>query len=70
MIGCALFGYPFPIAGHDWREQPEMMDLCDTAKKKKNKVGGGGNRRRGANKEKLEENNTVRENSDSASHNM
>ncbi len=36
MIGCALFGYPFPIAGHDWREQPEMMGfLCDTAKKGK-----------------------------------
>ncbi len=25
MIGCALFGYPFPIAGHDWRELLEMM---------------------------------------------
>lgn len=41
MIGCAVFGYPFPIAGHDWREQPEMMGLlCDTAKKGK-KIGGG-----------------------------
>lgn len=54
MIGCALFEYPFPIAGHDWREQPEMMGLLrDTAKKEKLKcvcVCGEG----GANKEKTE----------------
>lgn len=42
MIGCALFGYPFPIAGHGWREQSEMMGLlCDSAKKKKEKQEGG-----------------------------
>lgn len=34
MIGCALFGYPFPIAGHDWRGEPEMKGCC-TAKKRK-----------------------------------
>lgn len=36
MIGYALFGYPFPIACHDWRELPEMMGLLrDAAKRKK-----------------------------------
>lgn len=36
MIGCALFGYPFPIAGHYWREQPVMKGLLhDIARNKK-----------------------------------
>lgn len=37
-----MFGYPFPIAGHDWSELPEMMSLlCDASKKtpKKKKKG-------------------------------
>lgn len=34
MIGCALFGYPFQIAGHDWRELPGMMGLLRDAAKK------------------------------------
>lgn len=38
MIGCAVFGYPFPIAGHDWSELPEMMSLlCDASKKTQKK---------------------------------
>lgn len=50
MIGCALFGYPFQIAGHDWRELPEMMGLlCDAAKRgreKKKRQEEEGNRRK------------------------
>lgn len=70
MIGCALFGYQFPFAGHGWRAQPEMMGLlCDTAKKEKEKAGDGeGRRRRGQTRK--DRRNTVRENSDSALHNV
>lgn len=65
MIGCAVFGYPFPIAGHDWSELPEMMSLlCDTAKKEKKKQGRGrkgGKGRRWPNNERWAERNKVRE---------